>query len=232
MLPRISILLFVSLLAFNTRAQQVVDVDKYEGNAMNFFKAVGGEPIGNTKFVRLVEGSPYYFDDWKKGDVEIESSKYKNISLRLNILETTLEFKDRKGDVMVCTQPVKRVVLRDSANGTSYSFVHSSFLPASPDTKNAWLMELVAGKASLYKLTKKSVNEVSPYGSATKEQHILTNYNYYLLQNNTITRVKKTSELAELLSDKRSELQEFIKTNKLSNKEGDMITLVQHYNSL
>ncbi len=233
MLQRISILLSVLLLMLNARSQTtVVDVDKYQGSALDFFKAVGGEPISNTKFVRVVEGSPYYFDDWKKGMVQIENSLYKNVLLRLNMIETTLEFRDRKGEIMICTQPVKRVELQDSASGASYKFVHSSYLPASPDTKNVWLMELVLGKASLYKLTKKSINTVTPYSSATQEQHILTGYNYYMLQNNTMTRVKKTSDMVDLLADKKSELQEFIKSNKLSNKEGDMIKLVEHYNSL
>src|SRR6478735_2998867 len=110
MLPRILIAFIVCLLMLNARSQQVVNVDKFEGSAMNFFKAVGGEPISNTKFVRVVEGSPYYFDNWMKGSVQIGDKEYKPLLLRLNVLETTLEFKDQKGEMMICTEPVKRVV--------------------------------------------------------------------------------------------------------------------------
>src|SRR5689334_12702275 len=232
MLPRILILLCACLSILTARSQAVVDVDKFDGNAMSFFKAVGGEPNSNTKFVRVVEGSPYYFDTWMKGSVQIGDKEYRNLFLRLNVLETTLEFRDRKNEIMICTEPVKRVTLLDTANGSSTSFIHSSFLPSLADLKNSWLLELSTGKAALYKLTKKLINEVRPYGSATNEQHILTSYSYYLLQNNTITRVKKTSDVVELLPDKKSELQDFVKSNKLSNKEGDMTKLVQYYNSL
>jgi len=216
----------------NAHSQQVVNVDKFEGSAMNFFKAVGGEPISNTKFVRVVEGSPYYFDNWMKGSVQIGDKEYKPLLLRLNVLETTLEFKDQKGEMMICTEPVKRVVLVDTPSGVSNTFIHSSFLPPLAEVKNSWLLELANGKASLYKLTKKLINEVRPYGSATNEQHILPSYSYYLLQNNTLTRVKKTSDIIDLLPDKKSELQDFAKSNKLSNKWDDMTKLVFYYNTL
>src|SRR5947208_1243345 len=160
MFTRIPILLIFTVITAQAFPQRVVDVDKFEGSAMNFFKSVGGEPVSNTKFVRLVEGSPYFTDDWMKGDVSIGESEYRNILLRLNIFETSLEFTDAKGEVMVCTQPVKKVLLKDPAHRTSYSFVHSGFLPATSEFKNVWLLELVTGNASLYRLVKKQINEV------------------------------------------------------------------------
>lgn len=134
--------------------QRVIDVDKYDGNALAFLRTVGGEPLMNTKFVRLVEGTPYFSDNWMKGNVIIEESEYRNLLLRVNILETTLEFMDKKGEAMVCTNPVKRVVLKDSIKGVQYNFTHSAFLPEIPEFKRCWLMELVIGKASLYKIKK------------------------------------------------------------------------------
>jgi hypothetical protein len=233
MFNRIPLILIFTLVAANVFSQRVVDVDKLEGSALSFLKSVGGEPISNTKFVRLVDGSPYFTDEWIKGSVFIDESEYRNIHLRLNILETSLEFQDSKGEVMVCTQPVKRVVLKDSAHAASYSFVHSRFLPSSSEFRNTWLLELVSGNASLYRVFKKQINEVRPYGSATTEQHILTSYAYFLLQNNTFTRIKKTADIVDLLGNKKAELLNFIKTNNLSNKEeGDMIKLIAYYNSL
>src|SRR5690349_4385675 len=119
MLPRILILLCACLSILTARSQAVVDVDKFDGNAMSFFKAVGGEPISNTKFVRVVEGSPYYFDTWMKGSVQIGDKEYRNLFLRLNVLVTMLESKDKKGEMMICTEPVKRVVLVDTPSGVA-----------------------------------------------------------------------------------------------------------------
>ena len=213
--------------------QRVVDVDKFEGNALNFLKTVGGEPMLSTKFVRLVDGTPYFSDMWMKGNVIIEESEYRNIFLRVNLLETSLEFMDTKGDAMVCTMPIKQVILKDSVKGVQYHFVHSSFLQENSEFRHSWLLQIVPGQTRLYKLDKKTINESRPYGSATTEQRILNSSSYYLLVNNELKRVKKTSDIPELLIAKKQELQDYIKVNKLSAKdEKDMVRLVNYYNTL
>jgi hypothetical protein len=226
----LTVILFSLTAAF---AQRVIDVDNFEGSALHYFRAVGGEPLMNTKFVRLVQGTPYFSDKWMKGSVFIEDSEYRNFNLRVNTLETTLEFMDRKGEQMICTMPVKRVVLNDSLTGTRYTFVHGSFLPENPETRKSWLIQLDSGAANLYKLEKKQVNEIRPYGSATTEQHILSNYFYFVLYNNELRRIKKVTEVPDFLSSRKNELNEYIKTNRPNIKsEKDMIRFIEHYNSL
>ena len=213
--------------------QRVIDVDKYDGSALNFFKTVGGEPLMNTKFVRVVEGTPYFTDRWLKGNVRIEESEYRNILLRVNIFETSLEFMDGKGEAMVCTMPIKQVILKDSVNGAQYHFIHSSFLPETSEFKQCWLLELVSGGTSLYRLEKKTINEYRPYGSATTEQRIVNTYNYFVLVNNELIRIKRTSDIPELLVSKKTMLLDYIKSNKLNAKdEKDMARLINYYNTL
>jgi len=224
----------IGLLIFSAvLGQRVIDVDKFEGSALNFFRTVGGEPVLNTKFVRLVDGTPYFSTNWMRGNVFIDESEYRNIYLRVNILETTLEFRDNKGETMVCTQPIKKVILNDSLNGAQYAFTHSSFLPENLDIKKSWLLQLVDGKAGLFKMEKKQLNESRPYGSATTEQRITSINSFYLLFNNQITRIKKTSDIAEILSSQKAALQDYIKSNRLSQKdEKDMAQLVNYFNTL
>ena len=213
--------------------QRVIDVDKYDGSALNFFRTVGGEPVMNTKFVRLVEGTPYFSEQWMKGNVLIEESEYRNLFLRVNMLETALEFRDTRGEAMVCTQPIKKVILNDSAKGVKYTFTHSSFLPENPDIKKMWLLQLVDGKAGLFKFEKKQLNESRPYGSATTEQRITSINSIYLLFNNQLTRVKKTSDIPEILASQKAALLDYIKSNRLGQKdEKDMVQLVNYFNTL
>jgi len=215
-------------------AQRTVDVDKLEGSALAFFSTAGGVPVLSAKFVRLVEGTPYFTDQWLKGKVLIGRSEYRNLILRINILETSLEFRDIKGEAMVCSMPVEQVVLNDSLTGAQYSFAHSSFLPENPDLKRlAWLQLLNAGQAGLYKLSKKQIHEDRPYGSAITEQRISNLNSYYLLFNKQWTRIKKTSDVAEVLSSKKQHLLDYIKKNHLNDKEEkDMIELIIYYNTL
>jgi hypothetical protein len=230
---RFFFVMIVFLYPISASAQRVVDVDKYEGSALTFFRVVGGEPISNTKFVRLVDGTPYFSDRWMKGNVIVEESEYRNVFLRVNILETSLEFMDQKGEQMVCTMPIKKVVLTDSLKGSQFHFIHSSFLPENAETKQSWLLELASGQAKLYKHEKKMITENRPYNSATTEQRILNSFTYYVLFENQLRRVKKTGDIAELLVSKKSDLLEYIKTNKLSAKdEKDMARLINYYNTL
>jgi len=106
MTTKIFFTLACSLIMSAVMSQRVIDVDKFDGSALNFFRTVGGEPVMNTKFVRLVEGTPYFNENWLKGNVVIEESEYRNLLLRVNILETALEFRDTRGEAMVCTQPI------------------------------------------------------------------------------------------------------------------------------
>jgi hypothetical protein len=233
MTTRVIFFSFLFASSINSFAQRVIDVDKFEGSALHFFKAVGGEPLMNTKFVKLVEGTPYFTDRWIKGSVFIDDNEYRNFYLRVNIMETTLEFMDRKGEQMICTMPVKRVILTDSLKETQYRFVHSAFLPDHPEAKKSWLLELVSGTAKLYKLEKKQVNEIRPYGSATTEQHIVNSYVYFVLNDKEIKRIKKLSDVSDLLASKKDMLDEYIKTNRLNAKsEKDLIRLIEYYNTL
>ena len=233
MTTRLILLLTIFVSSTAVMGQRVIDVDKLEGSALNFFRTVGGEPMLNTKFVRLIEGTPYFSDEWLRGNVFIEESEYRNLYLKVNIMESSLEFRDAKGETMVCTMPIKRVVLIDSAKRAQYMFVNSSFVGESQEFKKSWLLELASGKASLFKLQRKQINEFRPYGSATTEQRIVDTYWYYIFANNAFTRVKKLTDIPEVLVSEKPRLLEYIKANHLSAKdEKDMTKLVEYYNTL
>ena len=64
------------VLAYATSAQKVIDVSKQDVTVgSDLFFTVGGEPFVNAKFVSLVEGSPYFKDEWLKGSVIMPAGK-------------------------------------------------------------------------------------------------------------------------------------------------------------
>jgi len=96
-----------------------------------------------------------------------------------------------------------------------------------------WLLQLADGKAGLYKLEKKQLNESRPYGSATTEQRITSINSFYVLFNNQLTRVKKTSDIPDILTSQKAALLDYIKSNRLGQKdEKDMVQLVNYFNTL
>jgi len=224
------------LIASSTSAQQVVNVDKTNVSALHFFDVAGGSPVVRAKFARLVEGTPYFNEDWSKGRVLIENNtaEFKNVDLRVNLMEVTLEFRDPHGSELTCTNPIRRVTLASPDNSQEFAFVHSSFLPSSSELKKGeWLQELAAGKMSLYKFYKKHMTETRPYNSATYEQHISTTIVYFILIGDQFTKIKKVSDIPSLAGDKKTELETFIKSKGFDNKdEKAMAEVIAYFNSL
>ncbi len=229
------VLLFLLILSSQSLfSQRAIDVDKYDGNALAFFNNVGGDPVIRAKFTRLVEGSPYFENNWMLGSVVIEDKHYEKILMRVNIFDRTLEFRDNNGQEMTCNMPIRQVVLTDSIQKLRYIFQSSNFLPANPDLKpNTWLQLLADGKTAVYKFHKKHLTEIRPYGSATYEQRISTTNVYYLLLNDQWVRVKKFSEIPSILSARKDQLTKFIQANSLNGKDDyHFARLISYYNTL
>src|SRR3982751_1121741 len=92
------------LISVSCFAQRTVDVDKTDGVPANTFIAVGGEVFTNTKFVRLVEGSPYFKDDWIAGvGITANGERYKAAQLKLDLYDQQVHYLDVAGNEMVAT---------------------------------------------------------------------------------------------------------------------------------
>ena len=107
-------------------AQQVVDVSKQDVHmSPNLFYVSGGEPFVNAKFVNLVEGTPYFTDEWLKGIAfDAASQEYKDIKFKIDLIDNTLHYLDDKEKEYVATVPLRELILTDSS-GNNYRFIHS-----------------------------------------------------------------------------------------------------------
>jgi hypothetical protein len=206
------------------------DVDMNAG----FFQVVAGTPVAPHTFYRVVDGTPFFSDGWSRGSAYLSKDKeYKNLWLKLNLMDDQLHFKDNKGNEMICTTPLARVMLVDSATGAPHQFIHSSSAPALVDIKPmAWVEVLAEGKVQLYTHHKKNINETRPYGSATLEQRILTTPLHYMVAGDRMVRVKKLQDVVDALPDKKQEVQQWISANKVEKNAQGFAKVIGYYNSL
>lgn len=230
-------LVFACASAGLCHAQKVIDVSQFDGNSGYgaFVSGGGSDPYSNVKYVRLTGGSPYFREGWTKGDLIAKSgTEYRNMLLRIDLFESKVHYLDRAHNEYVASTPLKRVVLHDSS-GVTLTFVHSSELPQQgKKPEDHWYQLLAEGKTELYKIDKKFMMENKPYGSSTVEQSIKTSTSYVLRQGDVLTEFKKMKELPSLLSDKKSEVESFIKT-QLDEKaplDYQMIAVMDYYNSI
>ena len=234
---RLSFFSTLLFLTANSFAQRTIDVTKQDVNFQNssFFYVVNGSPVSLAKYVKVVEGSPFFSDDWMKGRVVLSLGKeYDNLLLKLDLLANELYYKDPSGHEMVATSTLQQVILVDTTKNLFYTFVYSDAIPVNGTrTDKGWYQVVANGKATLYKQFAKTINEIKPYGSATVEQSIYTTSNFFVLYNDRFTRIKKLKDLSDILADKKTLLQQYITAGKLNGKKDeDYIGAVTYYNDL
>jgi hypothetical protein len=226
------VLLFPVLASF---AQKVVDVDKADGVPINSFYTVNGSPVTNVRFVRLTDGTPYFKDTWMNSVATSDKNiRYQSRRVKLDLFDNEVHFLTDNEAELICTVPLKDITLTDTVTGASYRFVHSVAMPILAQAKKGWFLQLVQGKASLFQSFAKTLQEYKPYNSPVAEQKIITSEEFILAVNGSLYRPKKPKEIPELLPDKKTELEAFLKTDRLksgSNAE-KMAAMVSYYNSL
>jgi len=230
--------LFVILLCSSTiflLAQKTVDVTDGNASAMSssFFNVVGGEPVVLAKFVKIVDGTPYFTDEWMKGNVVLNGdNQFVGINLKLDLYYNEVHYRDPKGNELIATTPIKKIILFDSSTQQVFDFINGIYINANSQPKG-WYQLLTEGKASLFKQIKKQMDENKPYGSATIERSIYTSFQYYALYNGNFLQVKKFKEIPDILSDKKDDVSKYIKANSLSGKtDDDYKAVFNYYNGL
>ena len=233
---RLVICCYLSFICLNAISQTTVDVDKINGagGILKYVFTVAGTPFVNAKFSRVVEGSPFFNEQMMHASIILSGGKeYRNILVRLNLLETQVNYIDETQVEMIATTPISEVVLWDTINNDQHRFMFSDYIETTDKPEKDFYELIQAGKAALYKQYKKKLLESKPYGSATVEQSIRTEFRYFVLYNGQWIRIKKAKELTDLLNDKKNEIQKFI-TDKTVTKdnEANFEAVIVYYNNL
>ena len=224
-------LLLISLLSFS----QTIDVDKTVRNpsAINNLP-IAGIPYTNAKFVRLVSGSPFFNEQMMRGIlISKDNTEYRNIIIRLNLLESQVNFLNNKQEELVVGTPLREVTLLDTVNQKNYHFIFSDHIESTDKVEKGFYQILQKGKAGLYAYHKKVLKETRDYNSATYEQSIETYVIYYVLLGGQWKKINKIKDLPSILSDKKREVQEYISSKGLSGyKQAEVESVINYYNSL
>ncbi|MBC6111632.1 hypothetical protein ACFOG5_20470 [Pedobacter fastidiosus] len=216
--------LLIGLLFVATFAKAQKEIKPF-GDALN-------TPLREKQYVD-VSGSPYLFDAWAKGKVTTKSGKLFNVdSLKYDLIDDQLIFKDEKGVLMHFEEPITKFEIENGLGGVSY-FVNG--LPASDGSNPSSYFEIInKGKVSLYKRSTKTIVEDKPYGSATVNKSFQPNNSYFVLQEETLKKINLNSKNAiALFESKKAEMTDYLKKNKVNFKnDEDLKNLFTYFNKL
>ena len=178
-----------------------------------------------------IKGSPYFFEDFRKGSVITKNGKKYNGEFRYDLYADQIEFK-LDGDVYWIANPelMEYIKIDDKL------FVY--YDKDMTDSKNGFYYQvLVMGECKL--LYRKGINlkeaePPKPYVDAKPATFIDRKPLYYIQKGIAYPqKVSNKGDLLENLSDKKQEVSAFIKKNKISvNNKDELIDLIEFYNSL
>lgn len=188
-----------------------------------------GRPMMSKQYTD-VQGSPYLFTEWKNGSVKLQSENvFQNIPLRYDQINDELLFKDNVGQELAFAEPVVEFKIENKTFRKGYK-------PVDTTTPASFYEVLADGETQLLKRTSKRIYEDTPYSSATKVRTVSSTETYYLALNGgqQLVKIKKDKKsVLDAMSDKKPELEKYIKDQRLNLKlDADMVKVIAYYNTL
>lgn len=220
------------LFALSASAQNVVPgsqelLDKLRLNKS--ISQVDGESYSS------INGDPYLFKDFKPGKMTMNSGETYQLGFRFDMYASQMHMKE-KGNIFTILDPEKIKLIEVDG----LKFIYSNYLKSLDDKRNqdgSYFILEIEGKCKL--LVKKNIRiqEAEPpklYQDAKPAKFILNNDFYYLkLNDENAVKIKTEKELLKVLSDKKSELSNYIHSNNLEIKKmEDVKKIVIYYNRL
>lgn len=225
------IFLLLLLVPFFSYSQNQVNVDKVEFSTKDFY-VVGGVPVVTAQYYRVVEGTPYFVDQWMDATMKAANGQiYKVENVKLDLVTNDITFIDKDGIEKTSMSDIRSIEF----NLPEDRVVYFKKLPVSPTAKKeSWLLELYEGKdVVLFTEIIKTVVESTPYGTSTVEKRIRDSNKFYIYVNNVITPVKSLTDLPDLLPKKKKEMQSFISgLEKKKNAVNSFTKAIEYYNSI
>jgi hypothetical protein len=201
-------------------------IDLYYQSAGDQSRLLNGTEYTSYPF-SFVEGSPYFITSQEqKGSIIYDKVEYANVSLIYDEMMGVLILVDEKHRIQLSNERITRFAIG------SNSFVRLVSAGAGTSTPETGFYEILyEGNLSVFKKEMKTIRQIYSYSQETS--HLIdTRTIYYFRKNNQYTRIESQKELLRFFSDRKKEIQHFIKSNKLSFKKDpdNLLTKVAVYN--
>jgi hypothetical protein len=180
-----------------------------------------------------IEGSPHETSEFLPGRVATKSEvAYNNVPLRFNIYSNEMEFSTEDGSVYFIAAPeiIDYVLIEEQ------KYIYVPFAVGSR-LQRGYFKILTEGKAQLLlkqNITLRDAELPQAYKDAQPARFVRTQDDFYIrLTPSEARKVSNRKELFSILTDKNSELNNYLKKNRIRfNRSEDMTELIEYYNSL
>jgi len=210
----------------------------YDNTINKFYTAIGDES-------RLYNGKEYHGDypgitgsanfndaaDWSLGNVFYDGYLYKNVKIQYDLYKDLIV-------IPAYSSYLKISLINQKLTGFDifgHHFIYIQNNPAIDGTVHSGIYdELYSGK--IHVLCKRSKSIQQDHGTNAITTYFVYSADYYIFKNNHYFTVSGKGDFLDVLKDKKKELQQFIRTNKLkfnkSGKENAMAKVAEYYDHI
>lgn len=205
-----------------------------------FLQAAGsGNGVLRETTYTQIEGSPYYFKDWKLGSITDANGKTTDkLMLRYDkFRDEVLYLQD--GKTMAVTQDYAKsfafLTVNEETNAVENAMFKNGFTIEGYTKKNYFFV-IYEGKSNYLKKYKTSYYEETVNNFGTNEQvkkFMNTEQEFFVSHDNTATPIKNRKEILGLFGSYTESIKSFIKANKLNVKsDTDLAKIMAKYDEL
>ena len=193
-----------------------------------FLQDIQGRVITEQSYTDVI-GSPFFNNAFVNGNVVlINGVKFHSVPLKYSSYNDELFFKNPKDESLLSfVVPVKSFELL----GQTYV---NGFPAIDNFTENSFYELIANSSVKLLLKNYKTILENKPYNSASVEKNFMDNKVYYIFRAGKMKRFKPSKkDLMEIFADKGSEIDVFLKKEKVDFKNNaDLAKVFNYYSSL
>lgn len=182
-----------------------------------------------------IRGSAYLFEDWKPSYVtDKEGTTFLNVLIRFDAYANNF-FYNHGGTGYEFITVIKEIELFPFRGDTITKMIFKRGFTADDKlSADKWVQVLAEGKITAIKYIRKLQQEISEYNVPGKIKVFSDNMTYFFIKDGiTISQKPSPKLLQELLKDKWTLVDTYMKQNALNPKsEDDCVKAINYYNSL
>lgn len=223
--------LFITITFFLTSRAQKVGI--FHTEEIKTMEDAWGRPI-RPQTTYKVEGTPYFPENYTLARISFTNGKFNSsVRAKINLYDNTILYQNANGEELVLMIPVNMIEFYDSITGK----YHQNFRKGHTFTdlnEEGFYQVLDSGRITLLKHVFANYRDFSPYGTAVITRTFEQKSAYYYIKDGIAQKTGKNNEsLFNMMNDKKEQVDEFIRKNKIKLKSDMNLAAVIHfYNSL
>ena len=213
-----------------TLAQTTANFDKSIGEQSRLYN--GHEYLPYDRHIKGNALFPYNADTWEPAEVNFDGIVYKNVPIMYDIYKDVV--------VVLLYNKFSMFALRNS-KVHDFTFSNHHFVRVETDSLNntsgistGFYDQLYGGKIEILARRSKTIQNSSTT-TATLETSFISSNDYYLKKGDNYYKIGSQSSLLNALKDKKSALQQYIKSNSIGfrdDPEDAMTKIASYYDHL